>query len=180
MESQEIETYLCALDEELEKRSIKKPVRLVVVGGVYMVSLLKNRASTKDIDVVPLDFPDTTQPNKETKVFRSAVNAVAKTYRIKRDWMNDVVAAFSPDLDPLSVTLWKEYTNLHIYVPPAEYILALKLLAGRERDEEDITALFNLLNIQVREQAQTIVDRYADPHWQQECCLQSTLDSLFG
>lgn len=180
MEIQEIETYLRALDEELEKRRIRKPVRLVVVGGVYMVSLLKNRPSTKDIDVVPLDFPDTTQPNKETKIFRSAVNAVAKMYRIRRDWMNDVVAAFSPDLDPLSVTLWREYTNLHVYVPPAEYILALKLLAGRERDEEDILALCELLNIQEREQAQAIVDCYAELHWQEECCLQSTLDNLFG
>ena len=33
MDSSEIDTYLRALDEELEKRPIRKPVRIVVVGG---------------------------------------------------------------------------------------------------------------------------------------------------
>jgi hypothetical protein len=37
MESQEVETYLQALDEELARRPVKKPVRLVVVGGIYMM-----------------------------------------------------------------------------------------------------------------------------------------------
>jgi hypothetical protein len=33
MESREVETYLQALDAELAQRPVKKPVRLVVVGG---------------------------------------------------------------------------------------------------------------------------------------------------
>ena len=98
MDSNEIDTYLHALDEELAKRLIRKPVRIVVVGGVYMLFFLRNRAATKDVDIVPLDFPDSTNPTQETKVFRSAINAIAKTYRLRRDWMNDFVAAFIPPL----------------------------------------------------------------------------------
>ncbi len=64
MNSNEIDIYLRVLDEELEKRPIRKPVRIVVV---------------------------------------------------------------SP--------------NLQIYVPQADCMLALKLLAGCERDTEDIAAL---------------------------------------
>ncbi len=177
MDSQEIETYLRVLDEELETRKIRKPVRLIVVGGVYMMFFVKNRASTKDVDVVPLDFPDTMKPNQETKAFRSAVNAVAKKYRIRRDWMNDVVAGFMPD--PGSIVLWRQYTNLQIYVPQADFVLVLKLLAGREKDEEDIVALCEALNIRTRQHAQELVDRYVEQGWQKECNLQVTLDALF-
>ncbi len=177
MDNSEIDTYLQALDDALADRAIRKPVRLAVVGGVYMLFFLKNRASTKDVDVIPLDFPDTTNPNRETKTFRSAVNAVAKRYRLRRDWMNDVVAAFTPPLG--SLTLWRTYTHLQIYVPQLDCMLALKLLSGRPRDEEDIAALCQQLNISTRKQAQALVDRYADRQWQQECMIEATLDALF-
>jgi hypothetical protein len=96
---------------------------------------------------------------------------------MRRDWMNDVVASFVPDLGP--VTLWRDYHNLQIYVPQAEYILTLKLLAGREKDEDDIVALCERLGIETREQAQELVDRFADQAWQQECMLTKTLDAIF-
>jgi hypothetical protein len=179
MDSNEIDTYLRALDAELAQRPIRKPVRIVVVGGVYMLFFLGNRAATKDVDIIPLDFPDTTNPNRETKVFRSAVNAIAKTFRLRRDWMNDVVAAFTPPIPAESLVLWRDSANLQVYVPPAECMLALKLLAGRARDEEDIAALCAQLAIHTREQAQALVDRYAERRWQQECMLQATLDALF-
>jgi hypothetical protein len=89
--------------------------------------------------------------------------------------MNDVVAAFTPPLG--SLTLWRTYTHLQVYVPQADCILALKLLSGRPRDEEDIAALCQQLNISTR--AQALVDRYADRQWQQECMLEATLDALF-
>lgn len=179
IDSNEIDTYLHALDAELAQRPIRKPVRIVVVGGVYMLFFLGNRAATKDVDIIPLDFPDTTSPNRETRVFRSAVNAIAKTFRLRRDWMNDVVAAFTPPLPAEALVLWRDSPNLQIYVPSAECMLALKLLAGRARDAEDIAALRAQLAIHTREQAQALVDRYADRPWQEECMLQATLDALF-
>lgn len=180
MESQEIETYLQALNAELARRAINKPVRLVVVGGVYMMSMMHNRTYTQDVDVIPLGFPDTMNANKETKAFRSAVHAVAKTYGMKRDWMNDVVASFIPSEDVGPVTVWREYEHLHILFPEPAYILALKLLAGRKKDEEDIQVLSEQLHIETIEQAQVLVDRYATRKWQQECMLGETLDNLFG
>ena len=50
---------------------------------------------------------------------------------------------------------------------------------ARARDAEDITALRAQLAIHTREQAQALVDRYADRPWQEECMLQATLDALF-
>ena len=77
-----------------------------------MLFFLGNRAATRDVDIIPLDFPDTTSPNRETKVFRSAVNAIAKAFRLRRDWMNDVVAAFTPPLPAESLVLWRDSPNL--------------------------------------------------------------------
>lgn len=179
MQRQEIEQYLQELNEELAGRAIAKPVRIVVVGGVYMLTFVQNRTSTKDVDIIPLSFPDSMTPNKHTRAFRSAANAVAKKHQIRRDWMNDVVASFVPEPDMKQLRLWHEYSNLHIYVPSADYILALKLLAGRERDEDDIVALCTLLQVGTREQAQVLVDRFASKEWQRECCLDATLDMLF-
>ena len=93
--------------------------------------------------------------------------------------MNDVVAAFTPPLPAEALVLWRDSPNLQIYVPSAECMLALKLLAGRPRDAEDITALRAQLAIHTREQAQALVDRYASRPWQEECMLQATLDALF-
>jgi len=177
MNEQEIGLYLQALDEELARRAIGKPVRLVIVGGAYMIALVGNRTVTKDVDVIPLSFPDTMNQDRQTKAFRSAANAVAKRYGIRRDWINDVVAAFAPEPGPL--TVWRHYPHLLVYQPSAEYILVLKLLSGRDRDEEDILALCDRLNIQTRGQAQALVDRYASREWQQECNLQATLSGLF-
>ena len=78
-----------------------------------------------------------------------------------------------------ALVLWRDSPNLQIYVPSAECMLALKLLAGRARDAEDIAALRAQLAIHTREQAQSLVDRYADRPWQEECLLQATLDALF-
>jgi hypothetical protein len=180
MEGNEIEKYLQALDEELEERTIQKPVRLAVVGGVYMVCLVGNRLSTKDIDVVPLSFPDTMNPDQDTRAFQTAIRAVARKHGLKQNWMNDVVASFAPNPDPQWLTVWREFPNLIVYTPDAEFILALKLLSGRDKDEEDITALCEQLQIETTEQAQALVDRYAERRWQEECRLAATLDILFG
>jgi len=128
--------------------------------------------------VVPLDFPDTTNPDGETKAFQMAIRAVARAYHIKRNWMNDVVAAFIPKMGE-PITLWREYSYLQVYAPPLDYILALKLLAGRAKDAEDIEALCGMLDVETHEQAQAVVDRYADKRWQEECNLQETLGDLF-
>jgi hypothetical protein len=37
--------------------------------------------------------------------------------------------------------LWKRFGPLHIYAPPTEYILALKIVAGREKDLDDCAIL---------------------------------------
>ena len=59
--------------------------------------------------------------------------------------------------------LWKRFGPLHIYAPPWEYILALKIAAGRDKDLADCAILLSKTQIRTREQAQQVVERYLLP-----------------
>ncbi len=53
--------------------------------------------------------------------------------------MNDLIGDFLRDTGTVPQgTLWQRYAMLEVYIPPSEYILALKLLAGRPKDRDDI------------------------------------------
>ena len=73
----------------------------------------------------------------------------------------------------------RRYGKLEVFFPPKEYILALKLLAGRRKDRDDILALCQQLQIQTQEQAKALVDHYIpDQEVQQLNHLERTLKYL--
>lgn len=78
--------------------------------------------------------------------------------------------------------LWKRYGPLHVYAPPKEYILALKIMAGRDKDIADCRVLVSQTNISTRKQAQKVVDRYIllDAQKDDAETIKYTLDVLFG
>jgi Nucleotidyltransferase of unknown function (DUF6036) len=55
MEAEDIERYLAELGTELKNRGLKKPVRVLLIGGAYMLLLANAPRSTKDIDFFWLD-----------------------------------------------------------------------------------------------------------------------------
>ena len=78
-------------------------------------------------------------------------------------WFNDDCSMFLQDMGPLpAIRLFRAYHKLHLYVPvDTGYILACKLMAGRaNKDYGDIAMLCTQLDVQTREQAQTVVDRF--------------------
>ena len=58
MEAEDIERYLTELGAELKNRGLKKPVRILLIGGAYMLLLANATRSTKDIDIFWLDEMD--------------------------------------------------------------------------------------------------------------------------
>ncbi len=181
MEDQQVELYLQELGDQLEQRGFEEPVRIMIVGGVYMLLMVKNRKSTEDVDVMLMDMEDTTNQTPQTKAFQTAVRAVAQKHKLKRKWMNDDVAYFIRDMAPEpEAQLWQKYKKLHVYLPVKEYILALKLMVFRPKDVNDVEALCKELNVTTRERAQEIVDHFvSDKRWQDEYQLEDTLDELF-
>jgi hypothetical protein len=174
----DIERLLQELGNELEKK-FRFPVQVLLIGGAYMLLTLHNRQTTQDVDVYPLNIPDSTRPNKDTKAFLAAIRAIAKRDGLARDWMNDVSFSLLGGLSPQSTELWVTYGMLEIYKPPIDFILALKLFADREKDLLDIEALLRELEVTTREQAQEILDRYIERRFQQEYRVYLTLDKWF-
>ncbi|GHO46239.1 hypothetical protein [Ktedonospora formicarum] len=183
MERQEVELYLQELGDELERRGFEKPVRVMIVGGVYMLVMVGNRESTQDIDVVLMDMPDTTSldtATKESRLFKTAVRAVARRLKIKQHWLNDDAALFVRGFAPdPQARHWKTFNRLEVYLPSKACILALKLISFREKDRGDVEALCTHLGVQTREEVQALVDTFIAKHWQEEYLLENTLDELF-
>ncbi len=78
--------------------------------------------------------------------------------------------------------LWKRFGPLHVYAPEVEYILALKITAGRQKDLEDCAILLPKTQVRTREQAQQLLDRYILAGGQQRNAerIETALNRLFG
>ena len=180
MHAQDIETYLAELGQELQRLGVQHSIRILLVGGAFMLTQIQNRASTNDVDVLLKDGEDsTTSPRYQT--FRAAVRAVARKRTLPSNWLNDIMGDFLRDTGTApDGTLWRTYSKLEVFIPPREYVLALKVFAGRPKDRDDIYSLCQQLQIRTREQAQQIVDRYIpNKQVQQLNQLDDTLDELF-
>lgn len=179
MDSKQIEQYLAMLGEELQKQGVKQPIRLLLIGGAFMLTQMHSRRSTNDIDVLLKDVDDPQSPIY--RIFKSAVRTVATNNDLSTKWLNDVIGDFLRNAGEVPEgKLWKRFSVLEIYIPPKEYILAHKILAGREKDESDILALSQQLKIETRAQAQKLVEKYIpNKQLHQLHGLDETLDRFF-
>lgn len=180
MEAGDIERYLAELGAELKKRGLKKPVRILLIGGAYMLLLANAPRSTKDRDIFWLD-EDGLQ--RAYALLRQSVQVITQKHDLDADWLNYLAQMLLYDevIVP-DGKLWKRFGPLHVYAPPAEYILALKIAAGRQKDLEDCAILLPKTKIRTRQQAQQVLDRYILPSGQQENAesIVNVLDQLFG
>ena len=124
MEAEDIERYLAELGAELKSRGLKKPVRILLIGGAYMVLLANALRSTKDIDIFWLDengFQQAYAP------LRESVQVIKQKHDLDADWLNYLaqMLMFDEVIVPEG-KLWKRFGPLHVYAPTSEYILALK------------------------------------------------------
>ncbi len=180
MKAEDIENYLSQLGHELLKRGIQEPIHLLLIGGAYMLLLTDTPRNTDDIDIFWLEeegFQRALRPLQE------GVIAVAEANQIDPNWLNYMTQLLMYDLVIVpSGNLWKAFGPLHIYAPPQEYILALKIFAGREKDIEDCRILLQQVKISTRQQAQIFLDRYILPDARQNNTetIARSLDILFG
>lgn len=181
MQAQDIDKYLAQLGKELADLGIRKPIRVLMIGGAYMLLLANMQRSTDDIDIFWLGLKGDERDNIPLTV-KQAVYNIASTNNLDIDWFNDMTDLLLHDLvDIPAGKLWRKYGSLHVYVPSKEYILSLKILAGREKDIEDCKVLLRQINIKTRQQAQQLVDRYIFPATQAHNLdnIEKTLNALF-
>jgi hypothetical protein len=180
MKSDEIEKFLAELGTELKNRDIKKPVRLMLIGGAYMLLQAHASRTTNDIDVFWLEedsFQQTLNP------LRESVQTITKRHALNPDWFNYIAQMLIYDevIVPHG-KLWKRFGPLHIYIPAKEYILALKIMAGRDKDLEDCAILLPQTKIKTRQQAQQLLKRYILPEGQNKNAeqIENSLTQLFA
>lgn len=179
MNEQEIIRYLRLLGEELEALRVQQPIRLLMVGGAYMITQLGNRTTTMDVDVVAQVDPD----SQDYLSFKNAVRFVASDEHIDLAWLSDNIGDFVSETRNIPARhLWLKHGMLEVYLPDSQHILALKLITGREKDREDIQALFQQLRIKNRRQAEKVLkkcfDRKLLDDYTEE--IESTLTFFFG
>jgi hypothetical protein len=180
MEAEDIERYLAELGTELKNRGLKKPVRFLLIGGAYMLLLANATRSTKDIDIFWLD-EDGLQ--RAYAPLRESVQVIKQKHDLDADWLNYLAQMLMYDevIVP-DGKLWKRFGPLHVYAPAGEYILALKITAGRQKDLDDCAILLAKTKIRTRKQAQQLLDRYILPSGQQKNAesIENALNRLFG
>ena len=143
-----MERYLREVGAELVAQGLTADI--VIVGGAFMTLVLRAREATKDVAAY---FDPSTAP-----AVREAAATVAAREGLARDWLNDAVKGFfatSP-----TTTLWAEYPGLRVNAVTAEYMLAMKSLAGRPQDASDVKTLAAHLGLTTAEDALSIVNTH--------------------
>lgn len=182
MKKQDIEYYFTLLGEQLEELGIGKPIRLLMIGGGFMLTQIGNRSTTQDVDVLVKDIRDP-QHSDEYRILKNAIRFVAYDTGIHEAWLSDTISDFLTLAGPVPEgKLWRKFgCCLEVFIPPKDFILAHKLLAGREKDLSDIEALFDELKITTRKNAQEIIDKYIqNKDIQRSQRVQETLNIFFS
>jgi hypothetical protein len=181
MQAQEIGHYLAELGAALQSQGISKPVRLLLIGGAYMMLLTNAPRTTDDIDICWLEEGE--DFHKARLALRDGVQSIASKYRLPPHWFNYLTQMLIYDkiIMPKG-KLWKRYGPLLVYVPATEFMFALKILAGREKDIADCRIPLPQTHIRTRKQAQRVLDRHILPDAQQDEAetIASSRNVLFG
>ena len=132
----DIKMLLDALAERLhEKRTFAK---LYLVGGACLALAYERERTTRDIDV---------RVDAGHEALEDAIREIAQEHDLPERWLNDQARGFIPeDDDARSPTLY-ESQSLVVTGASGEYLLAMKLEASREKDEDDIRYLLDHLGI---------------------------------
>ncbi len=125
--NRELLAYLAEVDAELP---VGAYVEIAAIGGAA-ISFRRPSRLSDDVDVVSEGMP---------QELRDAAAAVAARRGLRSDWINDAARLSLPRLDPQLETVYRgDRLTLHIAGP--RYLLATKLLAGRDVDMDDAVHL---------------------------------------
>ena len=138
---------LTELGNELHSRGVRG--ELLLVGGAAMVLAYEAQRATRDVDAV-------FEP-KQT-VYEAAAS-VARRKGMPDSWLNDAVKGFMHGADD-AASPYLDLPGLRVDVASPEYLLAMKIFAGRpEIDSEDIRRLYRLCGYRTAREGLDLVQR---------------------
>ena len=147
MTSEEIEKYLSELSGLLAAKEVIGEI--CIYGGAAMCLAFKARPATKDVDAI----------FEPVKAMRGAINAIGEKYGLNEGWLNFAVKMFVVEHER---KILFDFPNLKVFVPTADYLLAMKVLALRAEsfDTFDVKFLISRLNLKSVEEVLKIVAVY--------------------
>ncbi len=168
MKKDDIEKYLQMVGEELYRQGLT--YEIVLLGGAVMLLEVGNRESTQDVDTFFL--PDFTAIMK-------AAASVAEREGLPDGWLNSAAAGFTYSFkEEPPKKLWKKFPGLHVYTASLDYILVTKIMASRSRDQSDILALAQKLQVANRHVVLTLMRKYVSDEDMSEDVME-TIEDMF-
>jgi hypothetical protein len=129
-----------------------------VAGGAAMALLLDSRAATRDVDAV---F------RSDRGQLLAAVRHVADQHGLPVGWLNDRLAGVLPSSEDTSATEIV-LPGLTVLLSSPRHLLAMKMLAGRDRDVDDLVVLFGVLGVRTAREAVAITEQVFGPTYPEE------------
>jgi len=150
MNAEDITRYLTELNDELRAMEVKGEICLY--GGAVMALVYNARPDTEDVDAI----------FEPVRSIRIAARKVAERNGLEIGWLNTAVEMF---LAPHDKKIFLDQSNLKIFVPPADYLLAMKTLSARANtmDREDLQVLIGDIGLKSPDEVFRIVESYY-PH----------------
>lgn len=139
---------------------------VVLIGGAAMILHFGATRATRDVDVLFIrgDFSE----------LRRAIKAVAREYDVPDDWMNDSAKGFvdvlAPDFSERLVPLEINFKQLHLFALGVADQAAMKIVALREQDLEDLELLLARMSADDKRTLVGIMNHLAPirPDWAQK------------
>jgi predicted nucleotidyltransferase len=135
------------LGVRLQRRGVVGDV--YVIGGAAMALAYDARRATRDIDAV-------VSPHG---IVLEEAHALAVELGLPPWWLNEQASAYvAPGGDPDAPVSF-DHPGLRVSTASAEHLLAMKALAARRRDVDDLRMLVGLLNLTSPEQVIAVCGR---------------------
>jgi len=135
------------LGERLQRRGVVGDV--YVIGGAAMALAYDARRATRDIDAVFLPHG----------IVLDEAHALAAELGLPRWWLNEQASAYvAPGGDP-EAPLSFDHPGLRVTTASPEHLLAMKAMAARRRDADDLRLLVGRLGLTTPEQVVAVCTR---------------------
>ena len=145
-------------------------VDIRIVGGAAVMIRVGRDVLTRDIDALFSSSP----------VIDEGIRRIAVENFWPDTWLNDAVKMFASHFDQTNDSeVWLSRTGVTVSVASPHLLLAMKLLAARPRDADDIARLIEVCGAVSRDAALSIFDAYYPTESLQPRALR-ILDDLFS
>ena len=136
------------LNEELKSMAVIGEIG--ICGGAVMCLVFKARDSTKDVDGI----------FAPTREIREASQKVGRSAGVPDNWLNDAAKGYFLSEPPRVDVL--DLSNLRVWAPTAEYMLAMKCTSARfdTHDAGDVRFLVDYLELKAPKDVFKIVEDF--------------------